>query len=338
MRVVWVSFAPLERTPEGFTSAVASVRYRVTSTAAAVGRQGVDCKLTYLGPSVNRRTLFERFSDADAVVFGKLFTTPETNERQLAQALDLIAQLRARNTAVLADYSDDHFSHPLLGPAYRALANAVDRVTASTPGMAEIVASYTAVPVSVVTDLVEGPRGVAHVAERPPLRLLWFGHPTNLGTLEYGLPQIERVKTDVPHSLTLLTTPAADAKRCAENVGARFRPWSAAAVFEELRACDGVIIPSNPHDPGKAVKSPNRFTESVWAGRLVLAHALPAYQPLAQAGWVGDDLGEGLKWYAGNAAAALQRIREGQDMVAQRHSPEAIGATWKRVIEETVTS
>jgi hypothetical protein len=34
MRVVWVSFAPLRKTPAGFTSDLASVRYRITLPSA----------------------------------------------------------------------------------------------------------------------------------------------------------------------------------------------------------------------------------------------------------------------------------------------------------------
>jgi hypothetical protein len=336
LRVVWVSFAPLERAGQGFTSAVASVRYRVTSTAAALSRAGVDCKVSYLSAGANRRTLLERFRNANAVVLGKLFAqTEETLQRELARLLELIAALRAEKIAVLADYSDDHFAHAVLGPGYRAIANAVDRVTATTPGLADVIRQHTPVPVSVITDLVVGTRGAARVAEQAPFALLWFGHPVNLDTLDYGLPQLERMKAQLPYTLTLLTAPAPEAQRRAAERGARLRAWSESALFEELGVCDAVIIPSNPYDPHKLVKSPNRFAETVWAGRLALAHPLPAYEALADTGWVGEDLGEGLKWYAADPARALQRVREGQSLIAKRHSPEAVAALWRHVIEET---
>src|SRR3954467_1109568 len=107
------------------------------------------------------------------------------------------------------------------------------------------------------------------------------------------------------YSLTLVTAPGTGAQTLA---GCRFRPWSSDALSQELERCDAVVIPSNPHDPRKAVKSPNRFTESVWAGRFVIAHALPAYEALAACGWVGGDLGEALAWYARHAAEARERI------------------------------
>ena len=227
LRVAWVSFAPVERTASGYTSAVASVRYRITSTAAALARGGVDCKVTYLGPGANRRTLLERFRNMNAVVLGKILPPAEAFNRDLALALELITQLRAQKIAVLADYSDDHFSNPVLGDGYRALAKAVDRVTASTPAMAEAVRAHTPVPVSVITDLVEGERGAPHVFQKEPLSLLWFGHPVNLDTLRYGLPQV--IATGVPHALTLLSAP--DVERYAAEIGAKFRPWSTGALF-----------------------------------------------------------------------------------------------------------
>ncbi|HSA88794.1 MAG TPA: hypothetical protein VLF42_02735 [Burkholderiales bacterium] len=315
MRVVWVSFAPLRKTAAGYTSDVASVRYRLTLPAQATPGS----KLTHIGPGANRRTLLERFAGADAVVLGKLF------DRSLVPpALELAAELRKRGVKVIADYCDDHFLHPALGPGYRALANAVDAVVASTPGLAEVLRLQTPVPVSVVTDPVEGERGEPSAALAQPVRLLWFGHPLNLDTLPLGLSQLEKVN----FSLTIVTSPGAGA----ETLGQRFRAWSAAAVFEELRRCDAVVIPSNPHDPRKAVKSPNRFTESLWAGRFVVAHPLPAYEPLADYGWVGEHLGDGVAWLLGHFDEARERVRAGQEVVAREFSPEAIGRAWLAAI------
>jgi len=314
MRIVWVSFAPLRKTARGYSSDIASVRYRLLIPAQVVPGS----KVTFLGPGANRRTLLERFAGAHAAVFGKIF------EPALAQtALDLAAALKGRGVKVIADFSDDHFVHPVLGPVYRALANAADAVTAATPGLAEVVQGQVQAKVSVVTDPVEGERGEPRAALRRPPRLLWFGHPLNLDTLRFGLPQLAG-----QFALTLLTAPG----HGAEAMGHRFRPWSVETLFEELQECDAVIIPSNPHDPRKAVKSPNRFTEALWAGRFVIAHPLPSYGPLAPYGWVGEDLGEGLAWLLENPEAAVARIRAGQDAVAEHYSPQAIGRAWESMV------
>lgn len=314
MRIVWVSFAPLRKHRAGLSSDLASVRYRLLIPARAI-RGG---KVTHVGPGANRRTLLDRFAGADAAVFGKIF------DPALAQTvLELAAALKKLGVRVIADFSDDHFLHPDLGPIYRALANAADAVVASTPGLAEVIQEQIQGKVGVVSDPVEGERGEPRAAQRRPPRLLWFGHPLNLDTLKLGLPQLTGEFT-----LTLVTAPGAGA----EAMGHRFRPWSTDALFDELRECDAVIIPSNPHDPRKAVKSPNRFTEALWAGRFVIAHPLPSYEPLAPYGWVGENLGEGLAWLLDNPEAAVERIRAGQDAIARQFSPEAIGRAWLAAI------
>jgi hypothetical protein len=326
-RVVWTSFAPLDKSGGRTSSPVASVRYRLTIPAHALAAEGFDSRITSLGQGVNRRTLLERFSGAAAVVLGKLLAPPAQYERFAGEALELVGELRSRGVAVLADYSDDLFSDPLQGAAQRALANAVDLMTASTPQLAEVLRAQSPVPVRVITDPVEGERAELRVSPRAPHALLWFGHPVNLDTLAHGLPQLARAK--IAHSLILLTAPGAGAETIP---GCTFRPWSPAALSEELARCDAVIIPSNPHDPRKAVKSPNRFTESVWAGRFVIAHALPAYEALAAYGWVGEDLGEGLRWYAGHPDEARQRIAAGQAVVAERFTPQAVAREWSAAI------
>lgn len=342
LRVVWLSFAPLEKTPAGITSNVASVRYRITVPAAALKAAGVECGAMYLNASINRGTLLQRFGSVDAVVFGKIVLHPQL-EAIGRLAVELAGKLRSLGVRVLADFSDDNFLQPQLGPIHRALANAVDRVTASTPGMAQVLQGVTAAPVSVITDPVEGPRGEVRTEREAsvPLSLLWFGHPLNLDTLKYGLAQLERAP--LASSLALVTAAGAGGERLAAELSARwkgsgrecrFRPWSVDTVFEELRRCDAVIIPSNVHDPRKVVKSPNRFTESVWAGRFVIAHPLPAYEELADFGWVGEDLLEGLQWYARNPGEAAARVRAGQHLVAERFTPQAVAKVWKAVLFE----
>jgi len=328
-RVVWVSFSPLEKTPAGWTSRMASVRYRLLVPAAALDGE-YESKVIHIAAGANRRTLVERFQGAHAVVLGKLFGPFKQDAEQIPA---LVEALRARGTAVLADYSDDHFIDRVQGGAYRALANVVSGVVTSTAALAALMKDYTAGHVSVITDPVEGAQRPGRVVSRSPCRLLWFGNVQNLDTLKYGLPQLEQVAGAVPYTVTLMTAPGAGAEAMAPH---RFRAWSVPALGEALQECDAVVIPSNPYDPLKAVKSPNRFTEAVWAGRFVLAHPLPAYQELADFGWVGEDLGEGLRWLAGNADEALQRIQRGQAAIAERFSPRVVAGAWKEAIRDAM--
>lgn len=347
LRVIWVSFTPLEKTARGVTSVHASVRYRMTTPATALACLDCDSKVTYLGLQANRRTLLQRFDGADAVILGKLPAMPTKFERMTQAVLDLVSQVTARGIRVIADFSDDHFVDPSRGPFYRSLANCVDAVIASTPGLADVIKEVTGVPVFVVTDPVEGTRGEPRVRDKNgvtherPTRLLWYGHPTNLDTLKFGLAEIEQYVSITPASLVLISRPGEGGEnRAVETTDAWrprgseciFRPWSIDAVYDALRECDAVVIPSNPHDPRKIVKSPNRFTEAVWAGRFVVAHPLPAYDALAEFGWVGENLADGLSWLQENPREALERIRAGQAVIAERFTPAAVAMQWKNVI------
>lgn len=346
LRVVWLATSPMQRTATGgYTSEHASHRYRIAIPSTALRSSGYDSSIRFVGPNAGQRGLFEQLEGMDAVVVSKLWYPPEMMQQVLPPFMQMLEALRARGVKVLADFCDDNFSNPGRGPFEIALANAVDAVIASTPTLGETLRQLTPVPVAVVSDPVEGLRGEARApraAGGAPLSLLWFGHVVNFPALLEGLRQLEAAAREVPFSLLVVSAPGQykegaiaqlnDAWRAAGR-SCRFRIWSVEAVFDALRECDAVIIPSNPQDSAKAAKSPNRFTESAWAGRFVLAHPLPAYLPLAQCGWVGEDLADGLRWLAQHPEDALARIRAGQALVSTDYSPQAIGEAWKRAIE-----
>lgn len=349
LRVAWLSTEAPDKTARGFTSTRASLRYRMTIPVAALQRLGCDSSIVVLLPGANRRALLTRLQGVDAVVIGKVMIPPERLEQEAPALLQLVAELSSAGSRVLADFSDNTFVIPLRGAVDRSLANLVDAAVTSTPALAERVREETQAPVVVITDPVEGERGELRVPSVPraaPLKLLWFGHWTNFPTLHLAWQQLEPLVAETPLDLTILSTPGAEREGQASEIGARwrrvgsscrFRAWSVQAVFEALRDCDAVIIPSDPHDPQKAVKSPNRFAESVWAGRFVIAHPLPAYEPFSDCGWVGADLAEGVRWLLARPEEAAARVRTGQARVAAAHTPEAIGRAWKATIEDLLT-
>jgi hypothetical protein len=347
LRVAWISTAALDKTPRGLTSDQASMRYRMLIPSAALQALGCESSVLYAAPAANRRAILSRLEGVDAVVIAKVFIDATRLDQEAPGLLQLVAEIGARGIKVLADFSDNTFVHPRRGPVDRSLANLVDLVVASTPELAQLLRQETPMPVVSVTDPVEGERGEPRVPvqARPPaapLALVWFGHWTNFRTLELAWQQLAPLAAERPLSMVILSRPGGGHEEAVARVDAewrktgsacRFRSWSAAAVFEALRECDAVVIPSDPQNPEKSIKSPNRFCESVWAGRFVVAHPLPSYQLLAAGGWVGADLAEGLRWMLAQPDAALARIRAGQSAVAASHSPEVIGQAWKRAIE-----
>jgi hypothetical protein len=343
-RVAWLATEPLERTPRGYTSERASLRYRMALPSAALQGLGCDSSIRHFTPGA-MRGLLQQLGGMDVVVVGKIWYPPETLPRTVPPLLSMIEGLRRRRVKVVADFCDDYFSDPQRGPFDIGLANSVDAVIASTPQLGDTLRQLTPAPVTVVSDPVEGARGEARAPRagaNAPLSLLWFGHAVNFPALLAGLRQMEHAAREVPFSLVAVSSPGAykegsvaelnEAWR-AQGRACTFRVWSVRAVFDALNECDAVIIPSDSGDPRKSAKSPNRFAESVWAGRCVLAHPLPAYLPFADAGWVGEDLAAGLRWLAGRPDEAIARVRRGQELVAREYSPEAIGGAWRRALE-----
>jgi len=350
LRVAWISTEALDKTTRGPTSARASLRYRLTIPSAGLQRLGCESSVLYAGPSANRRALLSRLDGVDAVVFTKMMIDIGRLAREAPPVLQFLAEVGARGIKVLADFSDYTFSDPVRGPVDHSLANIADLVVTSTPELAKVMRETTPVPVATVTDPVEGERGEPRVARAAgssaePLALVWFGHWSNFRTLRLAWQQLAPLAAERPVSLVVISTPGPEREREVAEIDAqwrktgsacRFRSWSVPAVFEALREADAVIIPSDPQDQQKIVKSPNRFCESLWAGRFVVAHPLPSYQVFAACGWVGADLAEGLRWMLGHPDEALARIRAGQAAVAASHSPEVVAQAWKSVIEKAI--
>jgi SAM-dependent methyltransferase len=104
-------------------------------------------------------------------------------------------------------------------------------------------------------------------------------------------------------------------------------PWSVEATWQTLAACDAAWIPVVDSDT-KAVKSPNRMLEAAWAGRWVVADAVPAYQPHGDLLSVGGGLERGLAKALEAPAAAVENIAAMQRRIARDHSPLACGRQW----------
>jgi SAM-dependent methyltransferase len=332
--VTYVTFAPIAKLDGRLTSNAASVRYRVLLPAQQLARRGfkIDVRTT---PKTGWPEDAADSIRSDTVVFSKSFHP--SNE-------DLAEDLKYAGAQVVLDVCDNHFEHPEYGPHYHRMVEIADRVIASTDRMAQIIEHHTGRKASVISDPLENPRGQpAFLPRFPAVRLLWFGHPTNLDSLFGALPRLAEAGRRYPIHLRVVTSPIPG---LAEKLGAvngqhhaafqiELTPWSPQAVRDATAECDIVIIPSLSNDR-KSVKSPNRLIESIWAGRCVVANPIPSYEPFGQHCWLGDDLAEGIFWAVGNPEEVVGRITDGQRALAYDHSAYAISRQWEAVIAETV--
>lgn len=354
MRVNWVAYNTVELKDGQLYSRVASARYRVIQPMAGLVQRGHVATLVQFDIDDVPDQVMTKF-DADVVVFSKLITPNRDHFGKLAAtSRTVIDRLRSTGRRVVADLNDNYFEHPFYGEFFRDLVGRVDAVVTSTPEMSALVARYTALPVTIVTDPFEGPRGAPRFAPparrsrswfgnrgggSEPLQLVWFGHPTNWKTMRAVVESLLELR-EWTIELEIITATERGVEQFCDEFNARhgracrlrFTPWSLAATWGGLARAALVLIPSSPHDAGKAVKSPNRLVESLRAGRFTVASSIPSYRSLAPYCWLGDSIVEGLKWALDHPDEAQHRALEGQGLVEARYSPAVIAGAWEAVI------
>ena len=227
MPITWAAFN-IKWQGDRPVSSAASVRYRLIVPAQAHAASGHEVKFLQLGLD-SRPEEVARDLAAGVLVVPKLSPDVSVFDRMATLMLDLIGRARERGVRVLVDVSDDHFSDPLRGKYLARAVKECDGVVASTPAMAAIVRAHTAKPVQVVGDPYEGPQGtprfdppapwpsrlLAHLLRTllsggrrsRPLRLLWFGHESNLESLALQIPRLRSLTARYPVEVHVVTSP-----------------------------------------------------------------------------------------------------------------------------------
>jgi hypothetical protein len=336
------------------TALGASTRLGCIAPTRALVRLGYDARTysTKASPGAAEAMV----ATAKRVVFGEMTNSKQGWGPSIASyrsLLKLVPDARARAVFSIAD---DHFGDAQFRGFYEEVLPDCLAVTTVSAQLAQSVAQLTARPVLVAPEPYEGVRGApqAFAARRPPgplawlarriglphdlwrLRLLWFGYPMNLPPLIDLLPGLEKLAMKQPLLLTVVTSavPSVAAlmtpERSADAAPLRMRlvPWSPLIMDAEFAAADVVLIPSDYRNPVKQAKSPNRLVAGLQAGRFVVAHPLPAYQPYAKFAWVGEDLCAGLEWAIRHPREVVERIAAGQACLDEKHSPETVARFW----------
>jgi SAM-dependent methyltransferase len=332
LRILFATVAALRQGATGPTSDLASARYRVILPAQQLARLGHAVQLAVLPPGGWPDAIMQ--APCDVLVVSKSFH---------AENETLASAMKRRGVRVAVDFCDDHFEDPRFGAHFHRLAQLADVLIAGSHAMAEAVRRHTAREAIVVTDPVEGRRGEPRFEPRfPRLRLAWFGHPSNLPAIAAHAHELHALAARHPLHLTVLTQPSIEAEALLSTLaygvpgrlGVELVPWTQEATWQALAQCDAAWIPTE--DAGrKAVKSPNRLLEAVWAGRFVVAGALPAYAPWSDVVSVGHPLDAAIASALADPAGTVARTRAAQRRVASAHSGYAIGDAWARALGDT---
>lgn len=328
------SFAPVVQRNGRIDSDLASARYRIIIPSTQLARYGHKISISPL-PTDTHYSVDSASIQADIVVFSKSVNT--SNET-------LAKSLTSRGVNVVLDLCDNYFDHAGHGQKYRAhtiaMCHIANSIVTSTPLLSDLVMKYTGRHTTVITDPVEGMREpVVFNPQQPRLKLLWFGHSGNWPSLAACLPSLANLATGHRIELHVVTRPQATIsddiqainQRDPDRFSIRFTPWTTEATWIALAQSDLVIIPSLQSD-FHAVKSPNRLTESIWAGRLVVAHPIDSYREYGQFTILDKDMAEGVRRALANREEIPARIQAGQTHVGTTNSPYVIGLAWEQAL------
>lgn len=362
MRIVWVVEGVEPDGSGGYRSNLASNRYRAILPAQALSVLGHEVR--FMGAT---QWLEEAPTlSADVVVMGKFLSGSDSRAYQAlsARVLEQVRAVATRGIRVVADFNDDHFDHPLLGLHWRGLALAAQVIVAGSDAMAQRVRQFTSAHIEVVGDPVASPRfdprtpsplgaSARWLHKLLPagggasrrIKLLWYGHPVNWPAMAAWLPALVEVSADHPILLWVVTQELPQIQSVLDGVNARHSPallaelvpWDESTQWSLLEQCDAVLVPSDPADPSKAVKTANRLTDALHAGRYVIGSSLPSYQAWADYADLSNDPVEAIRRLIADPAAALLNVSAGQCAVAQVVGLNAIAQQWFQAFNASIS-
>lgn len=349
-RIQWIVDGVFGSEDAGYRSTLASNRYRAIIPAEALKQRGIDVQYVQVSRwEPDKHTC----GKADVVCIGKL--APGDEPARLAQLSERVLNgVRAcvqAGVAVIADFNDDHFERPDVGGYWRTLARLCSLGVAGSPEMQKVLAQYTDAPVAVIGDPTGSPWGEPRVFRaasvvrwvrllgaggKQRLHLVWYGNLNNWTPMQRWLERLAEVAVEQPWMLRVVTSPDERLTRILDEFNARHGPralvefveWSEAEQWALVGQSDIVLIPSDATSQRKVVKTSNRLTDALYAGRYVVASPLPAYLPYKNYVALTDDPLPAIRAYLADPDSCLRVVREGQARVQSEVSAEHVAERW----------
>lgn len=358
MHIVWVVDGVEGSEEQGYRSRLASNRYRAILPAQAMREKGH--RVTFVSAKDWR---WQPENAPDVVVVGKLLAGRDAARyRDVSeQVLKQVGAAVQAGTPVIADFNDDHFDHPQMGGYWRQLARLATVCVAGSDAMAQLLARHTQRPTRVVGDPIASPPGEPRVfraatglqrlvsrllpgSGQQRLKLVWYGNTVNWPAMQRWAQELAPLSQTQPFVLWLVTSPTEAVQSFVRDFNARHAPaalaelieWDEQTQWDVVRDADIVLLPSDPSDPKKNVKTSNRLVDALHAGRFVVASPLPAYQEFSETVALTEAPISALFNMIERPDEILERISQGQKIVKKELSKESIGARWLEVFVEGV--
>lgn len=338
----------------------ASIRYRCFHFARSLSPQFESRYFTSL-PDAR-----EAMRDLDAIIVIKRIDRP---------VLELVASARAAGVPVFLDLCDDlidpAYSKNDSGVNllhFLAIAPLLSGITVPSAEMSERIEGYAAdnglskVSVHVIPDIAETweiyratCRAItgedlkslrAAEPESKSLKLkqvLWFGNyganHSNFGifSLKNTLKALRLVNEDIPLELVIVSNSEPVYRALVHNCGfpTRYVPWSAPAVYSQLRTADVALLTSGD-DRFCAVKSSNRVLQALAAGVPVISPKSPSLAEFEESIFFGR-IETSLRFCLGPTRDRMvpPRLAAAQRTLA-RYSPDRLAGIWARLLTDAI--
>lgn len=341
---------------DGYTSALASNRYRVLLPAQALRAAGHQIRLIRVSEWTADLSV-----GASLVMIGKMLPAAGDTggfHRLTSRLIEQIAVCQSAGVPVVADFNDDHFDHPMLGGFWRALAGAADACVVGSEVMGESVARFTAGAVFVVGDPLASPRGEVKLLPSAKtsrwrwwgsadsrsgasrVKFAWYGNPTNWPAMQAWAEQLAPLASTHPFLIWAVTQPNDAMRAFAQQFNATHSTsaaidlidWDEQTQWDVVRDCDIVLVPADPRNAKSAVKTGNRLTDALHAGRPVVASPLKAYLPFAECATLTERPLEAVRVLLADIDGTAKRTKRGQMEAIIRAGLDAVGGRWQEVL------
>jgi len=165
-----------------------------------------------------------------------------------------------------------------------------------------------------------------------PIKVSWFGMPTNFDTLLFGINQI--VESNIACELSIISSQFRFLQKNLTTIDKtkinfKLIEWTEAMDKEVIKS-DVVIIPLLD-DSRRKIKSSNRIIDAINLGKFVVMSDVHQFKEFKEFCYMGH-IGEGLKWVQNNRQSAKEMVLKGQNYVDKQYSKEKITKLWRDII------
>jgi hypothetical protein len=203
---------------------------------------------------------FDPLKASDIIVFMKHFDVQGN--------LDLALKAKKKRKVVTVfDICDFHFDNEQLSDYYIQMAKLCDYVTCSSPLLCQMVLAYTSRVAHYLPDPATYPSLPPSIGNCK--KLVWYGHPLNLGTLKPLIKALEDNRKDFPDTTLDVFTATNREEAVSENI--IIRKWSMDRIKETIKDYNLVIIPTD-YSLKTLCKSPNRGIDGVMSGKGIITN------------------------------------------------------------------